>query len=582
MPAINPSLIPSITPGQIFKRLTEDTTLNIRWITATDPVLFEAVNRPMADITIRQLIIAKALDQLNLRLSHQAMFPFLINARVTVGSSELDLPISWIWDSHVSVPAKWEHLRLAKIKRMSGTNTGPTGSEYTGVLRLIFSGQEKGSATERSIFYADFQIDSLFTYQIFNVVAVTSTEESNAIEPDETGTISGQIIFRTLDLSDTTVQTFLDGLAPATGATDSDSDGFFDVPTVYEIVDTGVGGSAATNDFLSGALTHGTGELVASAYNSIPPSGADVRSWLAAMNYPFRIGATRASINGITIPAALFSEFDVVVPTQDEPTGDTTNRNSPIWVSHIERLDTLATSLKFVLATNVIQEGGTAHSVDFASFVVERTFTSGRVVAIEPITDLLSAESADSLSFQQGFGTGHVVLSGTWSDTSLIEEFFDDFLSILESPAKATFTKAATILSSYGLSRNSRNTPTTGQAEALRGSTARRETPIQPSDANRYVLEGDQGLGDEIDFRTKVGFPDDLRENPDIDPLGYTGTLLSKKVMLKVDANKTEHDYTVDILPRLRCLFGRDPIFGDIWYDGTLVKFYNGNTWIQL
>jgi len=82
MPTISPALVPTVTPGNLFDRLTQDTTLNIRWLTATDPVLFEALNRPMADIALRQLIIAKAVDALQLRLSFQNLFPFLITTKV--------------------------------------------------------------------------------------------------------------------------------------------------------------------------------------------------------------------------------------------------------------------------------------------------------------------------------------------------------------------------------------------------------------------------------------------------------------------------------------------------------------------
>jgi hypothetical protein len=148
MPTIDPDLIPSIAPGQIFSTLTEQSSLNVRWISPRDPVFFEVMNRPMADIVVRQLIIAKALDALELRLSHQALFPFLITCKVDVGTTNIETPISWIWDMHVSIPAKWEYLRLAKIKRISGVNgTTPTGS-----LRLIFTAQEKGSSVEVALF----------------------------------------------------------------------------------------------------------------------------------------------------------------------------------------------------------------------------------------------------------------------------------------------------------------------------------------------------------------------------------------------------------------------------------------------
>jgi len=51
-------------------------------------------------------------------------------------------------------------------------------------------------------------------------------------------------------------------------------------------------------------------------------------------------------------------------------------------------------------------------------------------------------------------------------------------------------------------------------------------------------------------------------------------------VRLIVNASGTDHDYDTDVLPRLRILLGRNPIFGDIWYDGTRFKTYNGDSWI--
>jgi len=78
MPTISPSLVPSVTPGNLFSTFTQDDTLNIRWLTATDPVFYEAMNRPHADIALRQLTMAKTVDLLSLSIGHQAMFPFLI------------------------------------------------------------------------------------------------------------------------------------------------------------------------------------------------------------------------------------------------------------------------------------------------------------------------------------------------------------------------------------------------------------------------------------------------------------------------------------------------------------------------
>lgn len=213
MPTITPALVPTKSPGTLFSSLTGgDDTLNIRWLVQQDPAFFEVLNRPMADITVRQLVIAKALDTVQLRLGHQNLFPFLIQAQVASGTTVEDVPIGWIWDIHASLPKKWENLRLAKIKRIAGTNG--TTSGYTGWLRLIFTANVQNSSTEVAIFLADYQIDSTLTYQPVRLSVVTDTEETTVISSGETETVAGFMIFQTLDTTIDANQRFLDLLAP--------------------------------------------------------------------------------------------------------------------------------------------------------------------------------------------------------------------------------------------------------------------------------------------------------------------------------------------------------------------------------
>jgi len=581
MVAINPNLVPSITPGSIFNTFIEDTTLNIRWLTPNDPVFYEALNRPTGDIVLRQLIIAKAIDNLQLRMSHLSIFPFLTSPKITIGSVDYELPLAWIWDMHVSLPSKWENLRLSKIKRISGiNNSGSSSDDITGTLRFIFSANETGSAIEVSLFYADYQINSFFTYQPQRIRIVTSSEETIPIDPSEAGTVDGFLTFRTLTLTDQTNEDFLKLLAPPTGGTDSNGDGIYDSPAIYEMANSEPGGITQPDDFMSGSLSHGTGILVNSASNPIPNQDSDIKSWLTAMNYPFRAGATRTSTNGITIPSAIFNEFSLVVPTWDQASDDTTLNNSPIWISYIERLDDLAHRVKIVFATHTIKSG-TPEIVEFAELILDRDYASGDARNITPIENLLQENGNNS--FQQGFGYGHVILSSKWSDTtSEIDNFFDSFLAILDNPPRAAYVKSSSILSCYALDRNSRNVPTNGQRNALAGSSARRATPLHPDDDNRFVTEDDEGLGDAVDFRTLAGFPDSLRENEDLACIGYKATSIHKIVKLVVDSSKANHEYDRDIKPRLQILFGRDPIFGDGWYDGTIIKFYNGDSWQEM
>lgn len=579
MPTIDPTLVPTISPGNMFYRFTEDTTLNIRWITSKDPVYFEVYNRPMADITLRQLIIAKAIDNISLRLAFLSIFPFLVPPKLNAGSGSIDLPMSWIWDMSASIPSKWEYLRLTKIKRISGTNTqttGTSGGTYTGSVRLIFAAQAKGSANETSLFYVDYKIDSTLTYQILRVQVVSSTEESDAVDAGEAGTIDGFVIFRTLDTSDSDIGAFFSTLEPPVVPV-YNPDSTYANPNVYEILDD------STDTYVIVAMPHGSGMLVVNASNPIPDANSDFNSWLSSSNYPFRINMSKTSVSGIEVPSALFREFNILAPSPDEPTDDISKLNSPVWLSTIERVDTLANQLKFVFSTYTIGGSGTPQIVEFASMILERDYLSGRVVAIEPITNLLKDETSSSDNYLQGFGTGYVVLSSLWgATTDEISNFFDEFLAIVDVPAVATYAKESALLSSFAISRIPRYVPTVGQSAALVGSGARFTPARPPTDSDRYVTEGDTGLGDAVDFRTLDGFPEDLRENTDIEPIGYSGTSVHKLVKLVVSANGTSHNYDTDVLPRLKCLFGRDPIFGDEWWDGTYFKKYNGDAWITM
>jgi hypothetical protein len=570
MPTIDPNLVPTVTPGNLFDRFTNSTSLNIRWFVAQDPVYFEVLNRPIADLAVRQLILAKTVDALNLRLGHQALFPFLVQPRMDGGSGDVDIPSGWIWDMQVSLPRKWENVRLAKVKRMSGTNT----TSYTGVLRLVFTATAEGSSTEVALFQADYTIDSTLAYQIVRVSIPTSADESVVVPQGESETIDGFITFRTLDLTDSTVTSFLDVVEPPTDTTTGPG-GLFITPNVIQVLDSVAGGSGVTDDFNLVSVSHGTGLLTLSATNPIPPIDATVESWLNTFNYPFDVNATLQSstVTSVTIPTGLFREFNMVVPASDVPTGDSSGNYFPVYLSRIERSDTTSDTLVFYFATYNVETPSIV-PIEFATLTLERTFTAGQVVSIVPSDDLWVNEDGDE--WLQGFGEGHVVLSDLWGSTSsTVSDFFDAFVPLIGSPAEAVFTQETTRVSSFGLTRLPKYTPTAGQAAALRGTRA---GTSDPSATNRYVVEGDQGTGDQVDFATHASLAADKREHPDIERFGYTGSLAHRIVRLSVNAGGNLV-YTTDILPRLRILLGRDPQFGDFWYDGTRLKFFNGSTW---
>ena len=101
--------MPTKSPGTLFSSLTGgDQTLNIRWLTATAPAFYEVLNRPLADLAVRQLVMAKAIDTITLTQGHTNLYPYVIQPLVSSGTTEVDVPIRWIWDMHASLPKKWE------------------------------------------------------------------------------------------------------------------------------------------------------------------------------------------------------------------------------------------------------------------------------------------------------------------------------------------------------------------------------------------------------------------------------------------------------------------------------------------
>jgi len=590
MPTIDPNLVPTVQPGSLFSTFTATgSSLNIRWLTATDPVYFEVTNRPIADVAVRQLIMAKALDALQVRLGHQNAFPYVIQPQIDLGSSTVDVPLSIIWDLHVSLAKKWEWVRLAKIKRISGSNPG-TGDEYTGDLRFIFTGQESGSSTETAIFMADYMIDSALNFQIKQVDVVTTLEESVAIGSGESETIAGHVIFRTLDVTDETVQTFLDAVAPPP-VTTTDSEGNFVTPAEYEIADNIAGGSAIANDFSTVSFSHGTGMLTASAINNIPSLDSDLNTWLNTFNYPFRDDATLTSSTpaGVTIPQGLFKEFKLIAPNGDRPTDNNSGDYFPVWISRISRDDVNADQATLYFSTFNTSDSPSTTAIEFASLVLERDSSPGDIVSIDPYDDLFplidkDVDSTLSAQFRQGFGQGHVRLSSLWGLTDgEVSDFFDSMIPFAGDTVDFTFTMTATAVSSFGLSRVPHTIPTTGESEALSGSTSSLESPIYPSADNRYVVEADQGLGDQVDFHDPdTGLAEAIREHASIGQYGKTGALAHRIVYLEVDTSQGDLDYDRDILPRLQILFGRDPGFGDFWHNGTTLNFFNGNDWQTL
>ncbi len=575
MPSISSALVPTISPGNLFTRFTEDTTLNIRWLTAGDPVFFEVQNRPMADITLRQLIIAKALDNINLSLGMQALFPFLINPQVSDGTSIVDVPVRVFWDMNVSVSTKWANLRLARIDRLDGAN----GTDaYSGTLRFIFTANERTGGvigtSEVGIFYVDYEIDSDLTYQRIVVSPATASAVPNltVMSTSDQSSVDGFVTFRTLDTTETENQNFLDLLEPAGSAAE------------YEIVDSaGLGSTSTEIDFSTTPVSHGTGMLTHSAFSVIIPVNNDPITWIDAFNYPFAIDATLEAndSSGMLIPGSMFREFDVTAPAGDAGTDDVTGTTYPVWINRIESDDAATDiTLTFYLSTYGIDPVDPANPIEFGSFTLDENMIEGQIVPIIPVNDLFGNEAG--ADWQQHFGRGHVVLSSNWGVSGgNIANFFTDFPSLVGADSEVTFSLSGTRISSFGVSRVPKYTPTAGQSAALKGTSARRATAIDPGESNRYITEMDDGLGDLIDLDSQTG----ISPHAAIDRFGNEASLARKLVKLVVDseaASDTEDPnfYTDEVLPRLRVLLGRDPEFGDVWYNGQRFMQFNGDSWV--
>lgn len=563
MPTIDPDLIPSVNAGGLLSRLTTDPNLVIRWLTGQDPAYAAVLNRPTIDAVVQILVLAKSLDNISIKLGSSLYFPYLEQPQIDYGTANTDVPLSLVYDMHISVPQKWENVRLVRVKRMSGDNA----TVSTGIIRFVFAANETDSTTEVALFTADYRIDSSDTYQLVRIdKAVATTTETVVIDSGEQNTVDGFIIFKTLDVTtDAIYDSFITGVAPP-GATDEGSDGFYSTPTTYDVI-------AST---INPTISHGTGLLVNHAWNCIPDLATSVNTWVGAFNYPFEDGVnlTSSSHASTIIPDVLFKEFSIVAPSGDKPTGDVTGTTFPVYVSRITRDDASSDQITFYFSTYNV-ESPTTTAIEFAKLTLLRANTAGTIVKIIPNENLFPTKAGDA-DYMQGFGTGHVVLSSKWGTSSEITDFFDSLLTIVDSDPAAEFTESSTRLSSFAVSRVPQYTPTSGQAEALLSTTP----STSPSSTARFITEADQGEGTQVDF-TNAGLADATVNHPAIERYGYTGSLAHRIVKLIVDSSDDTLNYETDILPRLTILFGRAPVFGDVWFDGTRMKTWTGDTWLS-
>jgi hypothetical protein len=566
---INYNIIPTKIPGTIFNSLSGgDQNLSVRYYQALDPVHYSVLNRPIKDLEVRQMVIAKAIDTLNLSINSRVYHPFLIQPIIVSEATNFNLPTEIIWDMTISHPNGWHNFRLAKILRLSGNNINTTESDfYTGSLRFIFSASRRNSNREYAIFYADYDIDSPLSYQISELMPVLSDENLDTLNLSEIDGFTGSITFLTLDFTNKSYSDLFDVLAPNTGTGNTG-------PAVYEIADSAPGSTDITGDFNFQSISHGTGLITEGVLNTIPSQVVSGSSILQSIGYPFDIDADLTSIDGIMIPTGLFSEFVIIAPNNDLQTGDNSNTSNPVWLSKIQRVD--SGNLRLFFST--LSTDGT--TVEFAFSELLLTDNAGLIKVITPTNNVISRLPSTDQQFMQGFGRGHYKLSSKWDGPNeTIIDFFNAMGS-LGSLTTTSFTLSSTRLSSFAVNRTSRNIPTSGQRDALEGSVGlgRRSSPLNPNANNRFVTELDEGLGEQIDLTAQPN----INPNSAIERYGHVGTRTHKLIYLGIDYDLISDDqnfYDNHILPRLVILLGRNPVFGDEWYDGKRFAKYNGNSW---
>ena len=258
MPNFNPSLVPLLSPGTLFKKFINDESVRVRTMTPQDPVYYGSFNRPLYDLELRELMLAKSLDQFSNAAGARLIYPFIIQPKIAVGTAVIYVPTRLFWDMKVQLPDGWTNLRLASVDRISGTN-----DPYSGIIRFVFVGDHTvGSTTDTlALFYVDYSIASDLTYQI---VDVQMPDGSTVPQFDLSGeTLTGKVVFKTGDIDDPTFTTFYNSVEYSADSTD--------IVSRFPIVD-----SEPTDDLTIDniAITYGTGLLVPSAVESSTSSSS--------------------------------------------------------------------------------------------------------------------------------------------------------------------------------------------------------------------------------------------------------------------------------------------------------------------
>ena len=566
---IDPNTVPTIVPGQLLNTLTNNDNLSVRYHFIDEPVHFAILNRPLTDLEYRNLILARSIDQLQAAYGSTINYPFLNVPYVTDGTTSVRVPTGLLWDITFSIPEGWSNVRLFGVQRVSGENAG-TG-DYTGTIRLLFSAAPQGTDTEHIVKSYDLDLESVLSYSISPGEEVLSSSVGTVLPALDRSKFVGYATLLSPDLSSQEWVDFLDFVAPP-GDDTTGSNGEYITPATYEVVDSEAGSESGTNDFDADSISHGTGMLAQSAINYIPGRTVQAEAVLSAINYPFTASSTRLNADNIELPVGLFSELSIIAPDNDGTSSD-----YPVWISKIRKLS--STSFELIFSTYPIV-GVSQPPVEFSKVTLSSTMTSNTLVVITPTSNLYGTSDTN---FSQNFGTGHVVLGDMWSSgDGRKTTFINKIVALTGTDPTSTYTVAQSKLSAHAVSRVPSYTPTLGQAGALRGSSARKQTPVHPTIDNRYVTESDYGIRSQIDLHAVSG----ITEQASIERYGYLGGSASRTFSLCLDRSLISDDfedfYTVHILPRMKAILGdpEGPAMGDRWFDGTRFWTYTGSVWL--
>lgn len=215
---INPNLVPLVAASDLFNDFVNGSSIKIRSLTPADPIYYQTLNRPLNDLSVRQLIMAKTISNSDQVLNYRLRYPYLVQPKIT-GSN---IPLGLIWDMKARIPSDYYNLRVAYVVRIDGTNPATwlgASTPYTGTLRFVFAANRDGDPADYQMFHADYNINNTAELQRSRFSPIYTSLYGTLVNPttvDATiaDNIAGQVTFSTLDQDDVVVRSFYDAVPP--------------------------------------------------------------------------------------------------------------------------------------------------------------------------------------------------------------------------------------------------------------------------------------------------------------------------------------------------------------------------------